>query len=148
MAPGLDRRTRVGKGCPWCCPQWLGSQNSGGFSVFTGKCWLGLGHPLPATPSSSSGPSGFPPLFLLSPVTDSKPGGNSPLSCPCQPWDISCSVGSPQFPPQPIPEGPEELNRFSLGVFSPAAIFTGLISHPGLKKEGGFAACAAQGRRA
>lgn len=123
-------------------PSVASEPNSGSFSLFIGRCWLGLGHPLCATPLSSLGPSGFLPSALLSPITDSELGGYSPLSFPCQPRDVSCSVGSPQFPPQPIPEGP---NQFSLGVFSPATIITGLISGPGFKEEAGFAAW---GRRA
>lgn len=118
--------------------------NSGSFFLFMGKHWLGLGHPLPFTPLSSLGPSGFLPFALLSPITDSWEG-NSPLSFPCQPRDVCCSAGPLQFPPQPIPEGP---NQFSLGVSSPATIFTGLTSVPGFKEEAGFAAWGRRAQRA
>lgn len=76
--------------------------------------------------------------FLHSPpLPTASRGWNSPLSSPCQLRDLSCSVGSPRFPPQLVPEGSEEPNRFSSGVFSPA---TGLIA-PRLRAEGGGWVC-------
>lgn len=68
-----------GEGCLSCCPWRLGSQNNGSFLLFMSKWWLGLEHALPATPSSFSRPSRFPPLSC---VTNSKLGEMhpSPLS--------------------------------------------------------------------
>ena len=139
MAPGLDHQTGGGR-LPSRLPRWLGGQNSGSFSLLMGECWLGLGHSLPATPSSFSGPSGFPPLALLYPVTDaSQEGEFTPLlSLPALGHLLLRRISAVPFPS--CPSGTRGAKPIFLRGFQPSCNFDRTYFPP-RAEEGGWVCC-------
>lgn len=108
--------------------------NSGSFSLFMGKRWLGLGHPLPVTPLSSLGPSGFLPFALLSPITDSW-GGIHP-----SPFPASLGMSAaPRDPHSSLPSlSQRDQTNFPWGFPAQPQFSRDLLLSPGLRRRLGL----------